>query len=129
MMPGTGLAKTYPAPLQFVWKYILPAAAFQRNVLRPAKSGERLARLVSNGDALTSGKYYSDGQVKPSSFLSYNKENAIDLWNTSAEMVGLSPDISGFCYRVIENSPKTSALDHILENGQWRAGDSADNRS
>jgi NAD(P)-dependent dehydrogenase (short-subunit alcohol dehydrogenase family) len=107
MMPGTGLARTYPAPLQFVWNYILPAATiFQRNVHRPAKSGERLAKLVSNSDALTSGKYYSDGQAKPSSPLSYSKENAIELWNTSAEMVGLSPDIATIQPELVSNPLK-----------------------
>jgi hypothetical protein len=73
---------------------------------RPAESGERLAKLVSNSDALTSEKYYSDGQAKPSSPLSYSKENAIDLWNTSAGMVGLSPDIATIQPELVSNPLK-----------------------
>jgi len=43
MMPGTGLARTYPAPLRFVWNYVLPALTlFQKNVNRPSTSGRRI---------------------------------------------------------------------------------------
>jgi len=85
MMPGTGLARTYPTSLQFVWNYILPAATlFQRNVHLPTQTGERLGKIVSDSSAPTNGKYYSDGRPKQSSDLSYNKENAADLWNMSA---------------------------------------------
>ena len=48
MMPGTGLARSYPAPLRFVWNYVLPVLTlFQRNVNRPSISGRRLAALAS----------------------------------------------------------------------------------
>jgi NAD(P)-dependent dehydrogenase (short-subunit alcohol dehydrogenase family) len=94
MMPGTGLARSYPAPLRFVWNYVLPTATFfMRNVHSPAKSGKRLAALVMNPSAV-SGKYYSDGRKAKSSELSYNKENAAELWRTSANMVGLPEGIA-----------------------------------
>jgi NAD(P)-dependent dehydrogenase (short-subunit alcohol dehydrogenase family) len=90
MMPGTGLARSYPALLRFVWNYVLPALTpFQRNVHRPVKSGRRLAALIADASETTAGKYYSDGREARSSALSYNKENAADLWDASADMVGL----------------------------------------
>jgi len=95
MMPGTKLARSYPAAIQFVWNYILPIATlFKRNVHRPAKSGERLAALTADNSVTTNGKYYSDGREVQSSTLSYNKENAAELWNASADMVGLPRDIN-----------------------------------
>jgi len=51
MMPGTGLAQTYPPVIRFAWHYILPALAlFQRNVNTPAKSGRRLAQLAAGSE-------------------------------------------------------------------------------
>ncbi len=94
MMPGTGLARSYPALLRFVWNYILPAfTLFKRNVHPPAKSGRRLAALVSDSSETTAGKYYSDGREARSSALSYNQENAAELWDASANMVGLPRSI------------------------------------
>jgi NAD(P)-dependent dehydrogenase (short-subunit alcohol dehydrogenase family) len=94
MMPGTGLARSYPALLRFIWNYILPAfALFKRNVHRPAKSGRRLAGLVSDSSEMIAGKYYSNGREARSSALSYNKLNAAELWDASADMVGLPRSI------------------------------------
>lgn len=94
LMPGTGLARTYPAPLRFISKYVLPLLIlFVPNVHRPAKSGERLAQLAQGINGKTTGKYFSNGREIKSSDLSYNKENAADLWNTSADMTGLSPPL------------------------------------
>jgi NAD(P)-dependent dehydrogenase (short-subunit alcohol dehydrogenase family) len=94
MMPGTGLARTYPAPLRFVWNYILPIATlFRRNVHRPSTSGERLAKLVAGAYGGATGTYYSDGREARSSDLSYLSANARELWTASAEMTGLSPDL------------------------------------
>jgi NAD(P)-dependent dehydrogenase (short-subunit alcohol dehydrogenase family) len=95
MMPGTGLARTYPAPLRFIWNYILPLATlFQRNVNRVSTSGARLARLASGGMGNATGKYYSDGRETRSSALSYNADNARELWNSSADITGLPHDLA-----------------------------------
>jgi NAD(P)-dependent dehydrogenase (short-subunit alcohol dehydrogenase family) len=95
MMPGTGLARTYPAPLRFVWNYILPLATFfRRNVNRPSTSGARLAKLASGEMGNATGKYYSAGRETRSSALSYNADNARELWNASADMTGLSHDLA-----------------------------------
>jgi len=86
LMPGTGLARTYPAALQFAWNYILPVATlFRRNVNRPATSGRRLAKLATGPEGDVSGKYFSDGRQTSSSEFSYDEANATDLWNASAE--------------------------------------------
>jgi NAD(P)-dependent dehydrogenase (short-subunit alcohol dehydrogenase family) len=90
MMPGTGLARTYPAALGFVWRYVMPVlTVFQRNVNRPSVSGKRLARLVDGSMGDATGKYFSEGRDTRSSALSYDGNNALELWNTSADMVGL----------------------------------------
>jgi hypothetical protein len=51
------------------------------------------SKLVSDSNGSTNGKYYSDERPKQSSDLSYSKENTADLWNTSAEMAGVSQDV------------------------------------
>jgi hypothetical protein len=47
-----------------------------------------------NPSAATAGKYYSNGREAKSSKLSYNKENAAELWRTSADMVSLPEAIA-----------------------------------
>jgi NAD(P)-dependent dehydrogenase (short-subunit alcohol dehydrogenase family) len=94
LMPGTGLARTYPAVLRFLWNYLLPVLTlFQRNANMPSKSGKRLADLATDGASTVTAKYYSDGKEKPSSDLSYDPGNAKNLWEVSAQMVGISPAI------------------------------------
>ena len=95
MMPGTGLARTYPAPLRLVWNYILPVATwFHRNINRASTSGARLAKLARGEMGNATGKYYSVGRETWSSALSYSTDNAHELWNTSADMTGLSHDLA-----------------------------------
>lgn len=92
MMPGTGLARTYPAPLRFVWSYILPALTlFWPNVHSVSKSGRRLAELASNIKGEATGQYMSDGRTTKSSAQSYDAEKARELWDASAAMVGINP--------------------------------------
>jgi NAD(P)-dependent dehydrogenase (short-subunit alcohol dehydrogenase family) len=90
LMPATGLARTYSAPLRFIARYILPVLAlFVGNIHTPATSGRRLARLASGSEGPATGKYFSDGRQIKSSAESYDIQNALDLWNTSAKMTGL----------------------------------------
>jgi NAD(P)-dependent dehydrogenase (short-subunit alcohol dehydrogenase family) len=94
MMPGTGLARNHPAPLRFVWRYVLPVLTlFQRNVNRPSTSGRRLSRLADGNMGDATGKYISEGRETRSSALSYDKNNALRLWNASADMVGLPQEL------------------------------------
>ena len=91
LMPATGLARTYPAPLRFISKRILPMLAlFMSNIHSPATSGRRLALLASGKLVAATGKYFSNGHEVRSSELSYNTANALNLWNSSAEMTGLA---------------------------------------
>jgi NAD(P)-dependent dehydrogenase (short-subunit alcohol dehydrogenase family) len=93
LMPATGLARTYSAPLRFIARYILPVLAlFVSNVHSAATSGRRLALLASGGEGSATGKYFSDGREIPSSAASYDTRKALDLWNRSAEMTGLPSD-------------------------------------
>ena len=94
LMPGTGLARTYSAPLRFVARYILPMLSlFISNVNSPAKSGRRLARLASGGEGPATGKYYSEDREIRSSDASYDTRNALDLWNWSAGATGLPAEL------------------------------------
>jgi NAD(P)-dependent dehydrogenase (short-subunit alcohol dehydrogenase family) len=94
MMPGTGLARSYPAPLRFVWSYVLPVlTVFQRNANQPSVSGERLARLVDGSMGDATGRYFSEGRVTRSSAQSYDRNNSLELWDTSADIVGHSREL------------------------------------
>ena len=94
LMPGTGLARTYPAPIRFLWHYILPALIrFQQNVHRPDKSGQRLARLATDFGDKGTGRYVSNGRTARSSALSYDAGKARELWEASAVMAGIDPAI------------------------------------
>ena len=94
MMPGTGLARTYPPVLRFAWHYVLPALTlFGRNVNTQAKSGRRLAQLTAGSAGSATGKYFSDGRETRSSELSLDTAKATDLWNASADMTRLPRDL------------------------------------
>ena len=94
MMPGTGLARSYPASLRFVWRYILPALTLvQKNVNRPGTSGRRLAALADGSMGDFTGQYVSMGQVAASSPESHDADKARDLWDTSAAMTGFPVEL------------------------------------
>jgi NAD(P)-dependent dehydrogenase (short-subunit alcohol dehydrogenase family) len=90
MVPGTGLAKSYPAILRFVWNNIMPILThFKKNTNTAVLSGSRLADLAySKKYADLNGIYFSDGVVKRSSADSYNRKSQKDLWNSSIELIG-----------------------------------------
>jgi NAD(P)-dependent dehydrogenase (short-subunit alcohol dehydrogenase family) len=91
LTPGTGLAKSYPTILRFLWNNVMPMMRyFRKNTNSPAKSGSRLANLAI-GETLRplNGIYYSDGKVTRSSADSYNKAYQAELWNSSIELTGI----------------------------------------
>jgi len=90
MVPGTGLAKNYPAILRFVWNNIMPILThFKKNTNTALLSGSRLADLAySKKYADLNGIYFSDGMVIKSSADSYNEKFQKDLWNASIELIG-----------------------------------------
>jgi len=89
MVPGTGLAKNYPAILRFVWNNIMPVLTyFKKNTNTAVLSGSRLANLAySKKYADLNGIYFSDGEVTKSSVDSYNKKFQTELWNSSIELL------------------------------------------
>jgi NAD(P)-dependent dehydrogenase (short-subunit alcohol dehydrogenase family) len=91
LTPGTGLAKSYPAPLRFVWNNIMPMMSyFRKNTNSPVTSGSRLANLAfSNELRQLNGIYYSDGKVTKSSTDSYNKAYQAELWKSSIELTAI----------------------------------------
>ena len=91
LTPGTGLAKSYPAPLRFVWNNIMPMMRyFRKNTNSPATSGSRLANLAFSKELRQlNGIYYSDGKVTKSSVDSYNKAYQAELWKSSIELTAI----------------------------------------
>jgi len=91
LTPGTGLAKSYPAPLRFAWKNIMPMMKyFRKNTNSPETSGRRLANLTFSEELKElDGIYYSDGKVTKSSVDSYNKAYQDELWRSSIELTGI----------------------------------------
>jgi NAD(P)-dependent dehydrogenase (short-subunit alcohol dehydrogenase family) len=94
LMPGTGLARTFPAPMRFLWHNVLPVLTrFSQNVHTPATSGQRLAKLATDFSDKATGGYVSHGRTARSSDLSYDAGKARELWEASAVMVGIDPAI------------------------------------
>ena len=89
MMPGTGLARDYPRAQRLAWRLLLPALTLgSRNVHTPRQSARALARLVSDPELeRESGKYWSEAKQSRSSEESYDAAKALELWNTSMELL------------------------------------------
>lgn len=94
LMPGTGLARQVSPVAFFVWKYIMPIMTLLPiNANTQKKSGRALASLVINPQlSNVTGKYFEGTKEIKSSKLSCSKDNALDLWNTSVNLVKLSKD-------------------------------------
>jgi NAD(P)-dependent dehydrogenase (short-subunit alcohol dehydrogenase family) len=91
MVPGTGLARTYPPIIRFVWKNLLPLLIFfQRNTNTAKKSGNNLANLgYSLKYSTFNGKYFEGAKEIKSSADSYNSDFQLDLWKTSIALTGI----------------------------------------
>jgi NAD(P)-dependent dehydrogenase (short-subunit alcohol dehydrogenase family) len=103
LVPGSGLAREYPAPLRWIWFRVLPAVArvatrFVSTINSADKAGEALAQLVLDPPLeRISGKYFPSharwGEA-PSSEASYDRARAAALWEASVRMTRLAPDES-----------------------------------
>ena len=98
LMPGTGLAREYPAVVRFAWHNIMPRLilvlrlVLVKNIHTPKESGEALGRLIVDPAlVLTNGKYYEGLREIPSSVESYDKDRAEELWRDSATLTGIEP--------------------------------------
>ncbi len=103
LMPGTGLARTYPAPLRLIWSLVLPniipvlRLAMGPNVNSAAESGDNLARLALSPDtAGLTGVYVVKRAVTPSSQQSRDETLQADLWGLSARLTKLEPGEARF---------------------------------
>lgn len=103
LVPGSGLARDYPAALRFVWARILPALARVLTLvlagINPAdKAGAALARLVLDPAlAGVSGKYFPSHtrwHQASSSDASYDAALAGAFWEESVRMAGLTAEDS-----------------------------------
>jgi light-dependent protochlorophyllide reductase len=91
LMPGTGLARDYPAYQRLAWRFLLPALTLvMANVNTPRQSGRALGRLITDASLdESSGRYWSGAREIRSSEDSYDAGKAADLWQTSLQLVGL----------------------------------------
>ncbi len=94
LMPGTGLARDYPAYQRLVWRYLLPALTLvNRDINTPRRSAAALARLVTDPSLeAVSGRYFSGARLADSSTESHDPAKAADLWDTSLALCGLTAD-------------------------------------
>jgi NAD(P)-dependent dehydrogenase (short-subunit alcohol dehydrogenase family) len=103
LVPGSGLARDYPAALRFVWNAVLPAMARVATRVLPTvnpadKAGAALANVVLD-PALerVSGRYFpshSRWRAAPSSEASYDTQRAAALWDASVRMTRLTREES-----------------------------------
>ena len=94
LMPGTGLAREYPAVLQWIWNQLLPRMIpllrllLSPNIYTVADSGEILA-ATAIGDEVKgkSGVYLQRLKVTKSSDASHEEPKQDDLWEWTAQAV------------------------------------------
>jgi light-dependent protochlorophyllide reductase len=100
LVPGSGLAREYPAFARAVWSSVMPAMAsavtrFLPSVSTAPKSGTALAQLVLEPRLGIRGARYYPSHTKwyetPSSEQSYDAARARELWEASIRMTGLAP--------------------------------------
>jgi len=88
LMPGSGLARDYSPIGRLVWRYVFPLLRVLPNVNSTRSSGARLAALAADAryDGIT-GAYFEGKRQIRSSRDSYDREKALDLWETSAQLL------------------------------------------
>jgi NAD(P)-dependent dehydrogenase (short-subunit alcohol dehydrogenase family) len=93
LMAGSGLARDYGALSRFAWKHVLPRLSrFVKGAMTTESSGLNVARLATEvAFSKESGLYYIGTTAAPSSVLSYDQFNAVDLWTTCATLAGVDP--------------------------------------
>jgi light-dependent protochlorophyllide reductase len=88
LMPGSGLARDYPPLQRLAWRYLMPALRVLPGVRSTRASGRYLAALAGDErfDGVT-GEYFAGGKSIRSSVDSYDRDKALDLWDTSEQLV------------------------------------------
>jgi len=88
LMPGSGLARDYPPVQRLAWRYLLPALRVLPGVRSTRNSGRYLAALVNDARfGGVSGEYFDGLRPIRSSADSYDREKALDLWETSERLL------------------------------------------
>jgi NAD(P)-dependent dehydrogenase (short-subunit alcohol dehydrogenase family) len=88
LMPCSGLARDYPPLQRLAWRYLLPALRVLPGVRSTRTSGRYLAALTNDARfGGVSGGYFDGLRPIRSSADSYDRDNAIDLWETSERLV------------------------------------------
>jgi hypothetical protein len=87
-MPGSGLARDYSTIGRWVWRYVFPLLRVLPNVNSTRSSGARLAALATDSrfDNVT-GAYFEGTRQIRSSEDSYDRDKALDLWETSEQLL------------------------------------------
>jgi NAD(P)-dependent dehydrogenase (short-subunit alcohol dehydrogenase family) len=88
LMPGSGLARDYPPVQRLAWRYLLPALRVLPGVRSIRTSGRYLAALANDArfDGV-SGDYFDGLRPIRSSMDSYDRDKALDLWETSERLL------------------------------------------
>jgi NAD(P)-dependent dehydrogenase (short-subunit alcohol dehydrogenase family) len=88
LMPGSGLARDYSPLQRFAWRYLLPVLRVLPQVHSTRTSGTNLAALVADSrfDGIT-GRYFDGLKPIRSSTDSYDRDKALDLWQTSERLI------------------------------------------
>jgi light-dependent protochlorophyllide reductase len=88
LMPGSGLARDYPPLQRLAWRYLLPALRVLPGVRSTRTSGRHLAALTNDArfDGV-SGEYFDGLRPIRSSADSYDRDKALDLWETSERLL------------------------------------------
>ena len=88
-MPATSLARSFPPPLRWVSRHILPLLRFViDNVHRPEVSAQRVVEITTGAMAEPGNRYFSNGEAVRSSVDSYDADKWRELWESSAQMTG-----------------------------------------
>jgi NAD(P)-dependent dehydrogenase (short-subunit alcohol dehydrogenase family) len=92
LMPGSGLARDYPPVQRLAWRYLFPALRVFPGVRSTRISGRYLAALASDSrfDGVT-GEYFAGRRPIRSSADSYDRDKALDLWETSERLLTHAP--------------------------------------
>jgi light-dependent protochlorophyllide reductase len=92
LMPGSGLARDYPPLQRLAWRYLLPALRVLPGVRGTRTSGRYLAALASDArfEGIT-GEYFAGLRPIRSSADSYDRDKALDLWETSKRLLTHAP--------------------------------------
>ena len=88
LMPGSGLARDYPPLQRLAWRYLFPALRVLPGVRSTRTSGRYLAALVNDArfDDVC-GQYFDGLRPVKSSAESYDRDKALDLWETSEALL------------------------------------------